>query len=66
MLAADGTVYEFVLQGNEICGVIYQDYAEETIRVLLHGNDGGYEQSLATVTADEAFIVAQGDDVRRL
>lgn len=64
-LAADGTVYEFVLQGNEICGVIYQDYAEETIRVLLHGNDGGYEQSLATVTADEAFIVTQGDDVRR-
>lgn len=64
-LAADGTVYEFVLQGNKICGVIYQDYAEETIRVLLHGNDGGYTQSLATVTAAEAFTVTQGDDVRR-
>lgn len=65
MLAADGTVYEFVLQGNEICGVIYQDYAEETLRVLLHGNGDAYEQASATVTSDEAFLVTQGDNVHR-
>lgn len=64
-LTADGTVYEFVLQGNEICGIIYQDYAEETIRVLLHGAGDVYEQSSATVTSEEAFLVTQGDSVYR-
>ena len=64
-LAADGTVYEFVLQGNEICGIIYQDYAEETIRVLLHGAGDVYEQPSATVTSDEAFILTRGDSVYR-
>lgn len=64
-LSADGTVYEFVLQGNEICGVIYQDYAQETIRVLLHGAGDVYEQSSATVTASEAFLVIQGENIRR-
>ncbi|MFR2712541.1 MAG: hypothetical protein ACLTBP_13530 [Frisingicoccus sp.] len=64
-LAADGTVYEFVLQGNEICGIIYQDYAEETIRVLLHGDGEIYEQPSVTVTCAEPFLVMGNDEIKR-
>lgn len=64
-LEADGTVYEFVLQGNEICGIIYQDYAEETIRVLLHGDGEIYEQPSVTVTCAEAFLVMGNDEIKR-
>lgn len=64
-LATDGTVYEFVLKGNEICGIIYQDYAEETIRVLLHGTGQVYEQSSVTVTSSEPFLVMGNDEVKR-
>lgn len=64
-LLADGTVYEFVLEGDKICGIIYQAYTEETIRVLLHGADESYELSSVTVTAEEPFIVIKENQVSR-
>lgn len=65
-LAADGTVYEFILEGDKICGIIYRDYAGETIRVLLHGaSDDVYEQSSVTLTSEEALMIIASDEVSR-
>lgn len=64
-LATDGTQYEFVLEGNSICGVIYQAYAEETIRILLHDQDNDYEHSSVLMTSDEAFLVIGDDSVKK-
>lgn len=63
VLRTDGTVYEFVLEGEEICGLIYQAYSEEKIRILLHSGENSYEQSEAVFTSDENFMVISGNEV---
>ena len=65
VLRTDGTVYEFVLEGEAICGLIYQAYSEERIRILLHGEENSYEQSEAVFTSDEKFMVISGNEVTR-
>ncbi|WP_405320584.1 SpoIID/LytB domain-containing protein [Frisingicoccus sp.] len=62
-LKTDGTVYEFVLEDDEICGVIYQAYTEETIRVLLHENAGNYEHDQVSLTSDDDFMVIKGENI---
>ena len=65
-LALDGTVYEFVLQGDKICGIIYQDYAGETIRILLHGaSEEVYAQPSVTLTSEAPFVVLSSNEVTR-
>ena len=66
-LLADGsTTYEFVLEGGSICGVIWQAYTEESIRVLLHDDsDTDDIHEYVTLTCDETYWVASDSMIEK-
>ncbi|MDD3222287.1 MAG: SpoIID/LytB domain-containing protein [Lachnospiraceae bacterium] len=63
-LKIDDIVYDFVLEGDKICGVIYRDYAQESIRVLLHTSGNVYNQTEVWLTAEEPFTLTLGNEVK--
>lgn len=63
-LKINDIIYDFVLEGDKICGVIYRDYAQETIRVLLHASENLYNQGVVRLTAEEPFTLTLGNEVK--
>ncbi len=66
-LKADGTLTcEFVLEAGTICGVIWQDRAQESIRVLLHDDsDTDHIHEYVALTCDEDYWVRSDTQVEK-